>query len=260
MKDAPHLDGFEGLIGDTNMAKTTTPIIDSNELSPLLFVKNAIGYADTIKGISDLQEKQIAYKEALIPFFKAHENDDWRTLGPIVEDALIKAEMTDIVSKKGALKTCFEKKIMPTDTHADRLRKAKTWISWTGKTIPNSYTAKHVDAKANQPKPDMSKTIEAVTAAIQTTTATATATAPSAPKASEKKGEIARPNVTTSDSITTSEYWDTLYGQFIKHGMTAFYIKALAGALNTTESALFKTMTAVHDDIMAQAQKIEAKK
>ena len=243
-----------------NTTTTTIVVVDSNELSPLLFVKNAIGYADTIKGISDLQDKQSAYKDALIPFFKAHENDEWKTLGPIVEEALIKAEMTDIVSKKGALKTCFEKKIMPTDTHADRLRKAKTWISWTGKTIPNSYTAKHVDAKANQPqpKPDMTKTIEAV-AAMQT----ATASTPSTPKATPaaQKGEIARPNVTaSSDSITTSEYWNTLYGQFVKHGMTAFYIKALAGALNTTESALFKTMTTVHDDIMAQAQKIEAKK
>ena len=245
-------------------ANTTTTVVDSNELSPLLFVKNAIGYADTIKGISDLQDKQSAYKEALIPFFKAHENDDWKTLGPIVEEALIKSEMTDIVSKKGALKTCFEKKIMPTDTHADRLRKAKTWISWTGKTIPNSYTAKHVDAKANQPqpKPDMSKTIEAV-AAMQSATASppSTPSTPSTPKSTAQKGEIARPNVTaSSDSITTSEYWNTLYGQFVKHGMTAFYIKALAGALNTTESALFKTMTTVHDDIMAQAQKIEAKK
>jgi len=236
---------------------TTETTIDTNELSPLLFVKNAMGYADTIKGITDLQTKQTAYKDAMIPFFKAHENDDWKTLGPIVKDALIKAEMADVTSKHGALKTCFEQKILPTDSHADRLRKAKTWISWTGKTVPNTYTAKHVDAKANQPaeapKPDMTKTIEAV-AAMQTATA-------STPKASEKKGEIARPNVTaSSDSITTSEYWDTLYGQFIKHGMTAFYIKALAGALNTDESALFKTMTTVHDDIMAQAMKIEAKK
>lgn len=240
---------------DTNMTTETT--IDTNELSPLLFVKNAMGYADTIKGISDLKAKQTAYKDALIPFFKAHENDDWKTLGPIVKDALIKAEMADVTSKHGALKTCFEKKIMPTDSHADRLRKADTWISWTGKVVPNTYKAKHVDAKANQPKPDMTKTIEAVKTAIQTASAPTSA---SAVKATEKKGEIARPNVTASDSLTTSEYWDTLYAQFMKHGMTAFYIKALAGALNTDESALFKTMTTVHNDLMTQAQKIEAKK
>jgi hypothetical protein len=248
---------------ETNMTTETT--IDTNELSPLLFVKNAMGYADTIKGISDLQAKQTAYKDAMIPFFKAHENDDWKTLGPIVKEALIKAEMADVTSKYGALKTCFEQKILPTDSHADRLRKAKTWISWTGKTVPNTYTAKHVDAKANLPIPNMIKTSEAVNRAaieaLEKSTAVIEAGKEiSAVKASEKKGEIARPNVTASDSLTTSEHWDTLYAQFMKHGMTAFYIKALAGALATDESALFKTMTTVHNDLMTQAQKIEAKK
>jgi len=257
LKDAPHLDGFEGLIGDTNMTAKTETTIDTNELSATLFVKNALGYADAQKAMADLKTKSDDCAHAMLPFLKANAKEDWKILGKAIKEALTALSVPDINGKLGAFKTCFEKQIMPTDLNADRLRKAETWISWTGKTVPNSYTAKHVDAKANQPAPNMTKTIEAVKTAIQSAGAPS---APSAPKASEKKGEIARPNVTASDTLTTSEYWDTLYGQFVKHGMTAFYIKALAGALNTTESALFKTMTTVHDDIMAQAQKIEAKK
>ncbi len=241
-------------------AKTETTIVDSNELSATLFVKNALGYADAQQAMADLKTKSDDCAHAMLPFLKANAKEDWKILGKAIKEALIALNIPDINGKLGAFKTCFEKQIMPTQVNADRLRKAETWISWTGKTIPNSYTAKHADAKANQPKPDMTKTIEAVKAVIQSQIDGPHQFVPSAPKATEKKGEIARPNVTASDTLTTSEYWDTLYGQFIKHGMTAFYIKALAGALNTTESALFKTMSTVHDDIMAQAQKIEAKK
>ena len=244
----------------TAKTETTTTIIDSNELSATLFVKNALGYADAQQAMADLKTKSDDCANAMLPFLKANATEDWKILGKAIKEALTVLNIPDVNGKLGAFKTCFEKQIMPIHLNADRLRKAETWISWTGKPVPNTYKPVHSDAKANQPQPapNMAKTIEAV-AAIQT----AVASTPSTPSATAtaQKGEIARPNVTaSSDSITTSEYWDTLYGQFVKHGMTAFYIKALAGALNTTESALFKTMTTVHDDIMAQAQKIEAKK
>lgn len=229
----------------------------------LSFVKDCATYRTNSARLDKLKDEQAELiskngelRKAIVPVFKSLSAHKWGEIKADIKNAIVEAEIADVDGLLGVLRTSFEYKILPTQANADRLRKAEKWVNWLGIVVPNTYKAVQVKKEEPQPKPDMTKTIEAVTTAIQT----ATATAPSAPKASEKKGEIARPNVTASDTLTTSEYWDTLYGQFVKHGMTAFYIKALAGALNVTESSLFKTMTTVHDDIMAQAKKIEAKK
>ena len=247
------------------MTAKTTNTADTTLL--LSFVKDCATYRTNSARLDKLKDEQAELvskngelRKAIVPVFKSLSAHKWSAIKADIKSAIVEAEIADVDGLLGVLRTSFEYKILPTQANADRLRKAEKWVNWLGIVVPNTYKAVQVKKEEPQPTPDMSKTIEAVTNAIQTATAS-TPSAPSAPKATEKKGEIARPNVTaTSDSITTSEYWDTLYGQFVKHGMTAFYIKALAGALNTTESALFKTMTTVHDDIMAQAKKIEAKK
>jgi nitrogen fixation protein FixH len=245
---------------------TTTNTTDKALL--LSFVADCTAYQSNSARLDKLKEEQSELvskngdlRKAIVPVFKSLSAHKWNAIKADIKNAIIEAEIKDVDGLLGVLRTSFEYKILPTQANADRLRKAEKWVNWLGIVVPNTYKAvqtKPVEAEAT--KPDMTKTIEAVKTAIQTASAPSTETA-SAVKATEKKGEIDRPNVSaSSDSLTTSEHWDTLYAQFMKHGMTAFYIKALAGALNTDESALFKTMTAVHNDIMAQAQKIEAKK
>lgn len=209
-------------------------------------VKAMNGYAALQESVERMNQKKGELRLVIVPFIKANMGKDkWtKQLNKQVKDAIESIPVglcSDKVGLLGVIKTCCEYGIMPTTVNANRLRKLnKTWTTVDGKIIPNRYEIVH----SEKPTPALTeaeaekivdKQIEAMDkeetkkataslnkeeSALDLATMT-TPTAPVKPTTPQKttgKGDIPRPNITSSDEpLSPREHCAILLDQLFKN-------------------------------------------
>lgn len=215
-------------------------------------VKAMNGYAALQESVERMNQKKGELRLVIVPFIKANMGKDkWtKQLNKQVKDAIESIPVglcSDKVGLLGVIKTCCEYGIMPTTVNANRLRKLnKTWTTVDGKIIPNRYEKVH----AEKPTPSLTeaeaekivdKQIENMEKAHEKQAgarldkmanvldlATMTTPTPEAPIAASTKavtpqkaavkGEIPRPNVSSSDEpLSAREHCAILLDQLFKN-------------------------------------------
>jgi hypothetical protein len=215
------------------------------ELSPVeAFITDCLAYSSNAVRIAALKEEQAGLvsanselRKTIVPFFKEHKDDKWSKLGKDIKAAIVAAGVKDVDGLLGVLKTSFEYKILPTEQNADRLRKRETWVSWSGTVVPNTYGKVHVPkteataaAAAPTPTPTPTPTpatkLEAFQKAVDSlippeTTQDKPIAAPAKPTTPQKavpKGEITRPNISSTDEpLSAREHCTILLDQLFKN-------------------------------------------
>jgi hypothetical protein len=179
-----------------------------------------------------------AWKEKRVLFYPIVKELEW----PIRDDDDIPGE-EDAEAKKraeariaawlGVIRTCLEYQILPTDRNADRLRKARTWtaLNGHGKVNPNwvdpkaSTIAPTTPASEEKPAPAPATKLEAFQKAVESLIPPTTPEAPKAastkpatPQKATAKGEIARPNISsTEEPLSPHEHCALLLDQLFKN-------------------------------------------
>jgi len=201
-------------------------------------------YATDSKTVSELKTRLESARLVLEPVIKANiipvgDNKAWKEkralFYPIVkalewpqDDDAIPGEEDKAEAKKaearivawlGVIRTCLEYQILPTDKNADRLRKAKTWtaLNGNGKVNPN-----WVDPKAPAPPTKLEAFQKAVDSLIPPETTQdkpiAASAKPVVTQKAQVKGEVARPNVSSSDEpLSAREHCAILLDQLFKN-------------------------------------------
>ena len=231
----------------TKTAKTEKAVIHAETAE---FISQALAYQksaevrDTAMALlEDARNSMNGFRKSMVPFMQKHRTDDWATgwkkLSPVIKEELSKMEGTDAVGWLGVFKTCFQYKVMPIRSNADRMRKAKSWINWAGVTVQNTYGKVH--AKAETPK-----TNEPPKASAQQST----------PKAEPPKTV----NVAADDAMTPFDVWNQYFDRFMEHGVTHHYLGKLAGLMNVQPIELQVAMVKAKADLNADAERLLAKK
>jgi hypothetical protein len=251
-------------------------------------------FAEAQDVLTDLAKAAIEARAMLIENFKrAPKEWTWDKVKDEVKTLVDAAPIKDKVGALGALKTAFEYKILPVTLNADRLRKLKSWTDWTGKPVANSYGKVHTKPGAGQKSQTITNAI--VPPAAPTPIANAIAgqimdkpvvpdavvvqnvdkpippvvTLPPAQKpatAQKPAGASAVPpsevkpltaNVNGTDDLTPFEHWNGLFDQFMRHGVTAHYVKALGHVLKVDPNTLALAMGQARKDLTEQAAKLK---
>jgi hypothetical protein len=232
------------------------------------FVNNCIGYSANSVRISALKEEQAGLvaanselRKSIVPFFKAHASEKWSKLGKEIKAAIVTAGVKDVDGLLGVLKTSFEYKILPTEQNADRLRKRETWVSWAGVVVPNTYGKVHAEKPApatTAPATTAPATTAPATTAPATTAPATTAPATTAPAASVKattpqsaaaKGDVPRPNVSSTDApISAREHCELLLDRLFKNeSFRGEFAPILATMLDSNVSTVTRCLVEARD-------------
>jgi hypothetical protein len=276
---------------DTLEATTPKPLTLKKLIGDMLL------FAESQDVMTELARAAIEARAMLINNFKqAPAEWTWDKVKGEVKELIEASPIKDKTGALGAMKTCFEYRILPVTLNADRLRKLKSWSSWEGKPIANTYGKVHTKPGAGQKAkveppaqpnlPDASTIVPAALAnaivppAAQTPVANAIAgqrvdkpvtVLPAAQKPatvqkpagasavplSEVKPLTANVNGTDPDELSPFEHWGVMFDQFMRHGVTAHYVKALGHVLNVKPDALALAMGQARKDLMTQAEKLK---
>lgn len=132
-------------------------------------IRGVVTYASSSETIERAQSARFESRKVVVDFVRMAHDQQWKTISKPIKaaiDSLAVGIVADKVGLLGVIKTCCEYSIMPTTLNADRLRKAKTWTTLEGKTVPNSYGKVHTKSGAGKKAPaqlDASKTATAAT-------------------------------------------------------------------------------------------------
>ena len=217
----------------TKTAKTEKAVIHAETAE---FISQALAYQksaevrDTAMALlEDARNSMNGFRKSMVPFMQKHRTEDWATgwkkLSPIIKEELSKMEGTDAVGWLGVFKTCFQYKVMPIRSNADRMRKAKSWINWAGVTVQNTYGKVHAKAET--------------------------------PKTNEPPKTV---NVAADDAMTPFDVWNQYFDRFMEHGVTHHYLGKLAGLMNVQPIELQVAMVKAKADLNADAERLLAKK
>ena len=234
----------------TNKTASNKTASDKDSLKKLVTL--ALEYAQAMETVTDLKAKSEKLREQMMPILKANEHVEWKVLGKDIKELLIDANVPDVTGKLGVFKTCFEHKVMPISFNADRFRKLKSWVSWSGLSKPNTYTPKHK-------KP----------AAIPADTPASTLPAQAAPVAKGKPKVPAGTDTTkkavssttaadgtgSEQALKPSELWNSQFQAFVHNPLTPVFIETLAALLVVEKSKLTAAMTTAASDLLKQAAK-----
>lgn len=220
------------------MTNTNTTL--NNEFSTL--VESAIAFAMSTAILRDAKSTAELARETMVPILRAHAKDSWKTLNKGIKDALTAQKMStaQVTAWLGVFKTCFEYKILPTDSNSDRLRKADSWINWSGSKVPNTY------GKVHAPKPEAVK--------AETAAPVVTNVPPQAAPAAKAKAPVVTP-AKVDDAMSPFEVWGMHFDKFMDHGVNVYYMKKLAGLLNMESDALNKAMRQAKADLEVDAKR-----
>jgi len=206
----------------TKMEKQASNVVDLNAV-----VLGFVAYGTAEETIERLQTRKTESRKIIADFVRANKDADWKKLQKPIKaavEALSIGLVSDKVGLLGTIKTCVEYGIMPTTLNADRLRKAKTWTTLDGKIVPNGYEKKHAP-KVEAATPPATK-LEAFQKAVDSlippeTTQDKPIAASAKPVVTQKaqvKGEVARPNVSSSDEpLSPREHCAILLDQLFKN-------------------------------------------
>ena len=231
-------------------ASNTNTKTNTDDLT--VFVAMALAYASAIEQASDLKAKAENLREQMLPILKAHEKEEWKTLGKKIKAALVAAKVSDINGKLGVFKTCFEYKIMPTTFNADRLRKMKTWVAWSGFNTTNKYEAKHVQ-KPTAITADMP--VSALPAQDAPTAKGKPKVPAGNPVPAKPSSSVTADGTGSADALKPSELWNSQYQAWVHNPLTPAFIETLAALLVVEKSKLTAAMTTAASDLLKQAAK-----
>ena len=249
----------------TKTAKTEKAVIHAETAE---FISQALAYQksaevrDTAMALlEDARNSMNGFRKSMVPFMQKHRTEDWATgwkkLSPIIKEELSKMEGTDAVGWLGVFKTCFQYKVMPIRSNADRMRKAKSWINWAGVTVQNTYGKVHAKAetpKTNEPPKAAPK------ASAQQSTAKVEPPKASAQQSTPKAEPPKTVNVAADDAMTPFDVWNQYFDRFMEHGVTHHYLGKLAGLMNVQPIELQVAMIKAKADLNADAERLLAKK
>jgi hypothetical protein len=227
-------------------------------------VNNMLEYASNSDVVVEAQAKAIAARANLVKGLKQLKETSWKKVSTEVKEVIEASSIKDKVGALGALKTAFEYRILPNTLNADRLRKAATWTSFEGKTVPNTYGKVHT-------KPGAGQKASVINAAPQPAPVVPTGTKPDAsvPTAPAKmvnakptedeKPDVVRETVSheIAPDLTPFEHWKILFDQFMGHGVTTHYTVGLAKILNIPAPVLAKAIGQAKADLMAKAKTLK---
>lgn len=267
---------FEGM----TMTKQASNVVDMGAI-----VRGFVAYAESTETIERAQSVRFGSRKIVADFVRANHDKQWKTIQKPIKaaiDGITVGIVKDKVGLLGVVKTCIEYSIMPTTLNADRLRKAKTWVSVDGKNIPNTYGKVHTVAgagkKASTPTPtalnpvlsaaDAEKIVDKQIAAIDKEetkkaaaaldkmesvldTATMTPSKATTPQKDTSKVEIARANVSNSDApIPAREHCGILLDQLFKNeSFRQEYAPILALMLDVEKSTLTRCLVQARDEM-----------
>lgn len=175
---------------------------------------------------AELISKNGELRKSIVPVFKSLSAHKWSAIKADIKTAIEEAKISDIDGLLGVLKTAFEYKILPTQANADRLRKAKTWVNWSGIVIPNTYKKVHAE-KAPEPAPATEPTAQANVTAPTAQTIPASATPAVQPKPSVS-GAPATVSVNVSaPDMSPNDLWVQACTQFMNFKLTAIAFESI---------------------------------
>lgn len=206
-------------------------------------VESAMAFVTASAILDEAKKTAELARETMVPILRAHVKDDWKVISKAIKAAMTCMGVLNEAQKTawlGVFKTCFEYKILPTDSNADRLRKRETWINWNGSKIPNTY------GKVHAPK-------------VEPVKAEAPKVEPVKPAPTVKGGPSVSKPVISEDAMTPFDVWATYFDRFIEHGVTTHYIQTLAGLLGTDSKELALAMVTAKRDLVAKAEAVTKK-
>ena len=210
--------------------------ITANEKALLVsFVTDCTAYQTNSARLDKLKDEQAELiskngelRKAIVPVFKAFSAHKWNAIKADIKTAIEEAKISDVDGLLGVLKTSFQYKIMPTQQNADRLRKTKTWVNWSGIVVPNTYEGVHAKktetAKLEETIDSAKQTIaelQSIESAKNAQTAPAGDTPLVQPKPAVKGSpESISVNVSAPD-MNPAELWVQACTQFMNFKLTA---------------------------------------
>jgi len=266
------------------MTKQASNVVDMGAI-----VRGFVAYAESTETIERAQSVRFESRKIVADFVRANHDKQWKTIQKPIKaaiDGIAVGIVKDKVGLLGVVKTCIEYSIMPTTLNADRLRKAKTWVSVDGKNIPNTYGKVHTKEgagkKASAPtvpaNPVLSaadaekivdKQLEAIDKAETKKAsssldkvgnaldlATMTPSKATAPQTGQGKGEIPRANVSNSDApIHPIEHCSLLLDQLTKNeAFREIYAPILAIMLEVDKVTLTRCIVQARDEMVRGAK------
>ena len=238
------------------MTKQATNSVDMGAI-----VRGFVSYAESTETIERAQSVRFESRKIVADFVRANHDKEWKKIQKPIKaaiDGIAVGIVKDKVGLLGVVKTCIEYGIMPTTLNADRLRKAKTWVSVEGKNVANTYGKVHKVAGAGQTaKPTEIANAPTVPALAQTQTATApqadTPKAPSVkpatPQTAQPKAEIPRANVSSSEEpIPAREHCGILLDQLFKNeSFRSEFAPILAACLDSNVATVTRCLVEARD-------------
>lgn len=212
-------------------------------------------YATAYKIREDAAATMEHFRISIVDTMKGWKSEkrEWKSIAPEMKKVLIEigVKTPDVAKKLQLHKLVYEYKILPTDLNPTRLSSAKSWISWTGIRVENTYQKQKATNSGG-------KTPAAPTPAPNGTSTIVTALPPQA--APTKKVDKATPTAdgTGSESACTPfELFQTRFTAFTRDEVTPHYLKTLAALLKVEPAALTKAMTAAFADLCKQAAQVK---
>jgi len=182
-------------------------------------VRGFVAYAESSETIERAQSIRVESRKIVAEFIRTNKGTEWKRIQKPIKaaiDGIAVGIVKDKVGMLGVVKTCIEYSIMPTTLNADRLRKAKTWTTLEGKIVPNGYSKVHAP-KPETPAATMATTATTAPAPTQTIPEAASAK-PVAAQKTAAKGDIPRPNISSSDEpLSPREHCAILLDQLFKN-------------------------------------------
>jgi hypothetical protein len=235
----------------------------SNTVDMGAIVRGFVAYAESTETIERAQSVRFESRKIVADFVRANHGKDWKKIQKPIKaaiDGIAVGLVKDKIGLLGVVKTCIEYSIMPTTLNADRLRKAKTWISVDGKSIPNGYNKVHAEKPALAPEapPAPTSKLESFQKAVDALLPPETApegpkvvpVKPATPQKSVGKGEVVRVNVSGDSEapISSREHCAILLDQLFKNdAFRAEFAPILATMLDSNVATVTRCLVESRD-------------
>ena len=229
------------------MEKQASNVIDMGAI-----VRGFVAYAESSETIERAQSVRFESRKIVADFVRANHDKEWKKIQKPIKvaiDGIAVGLVKDKVGLLGVVKTCIAYGIMPTTLNADRLRKAKTWTDLNGKIIPNGYEKKHAE------KPATAAPTTPTTPATPEAAPAKPVAAPAKPVAAQKdavKGEVPRPNVSSSEEpISAREHCAILLDQLFKNeSFRSEFAPILAVMLDSNVATVTRCLVEARDAML----------
>ena len=253
-------------------------------------IRGFVAYAESSETIERAQSVRFESRKIVADFVRANHDKQWKTIQKPIKaaiDGIAVGIVKDKAGLLGVVKTCIEYGIMPTTLNADRLRKAKTWVSVDGKNVANTYGKVHTKEGAGK-KPSaptvpalnpvlsvddaekiVDKQLEAIDKAETKKAAAAldemenvldlatmTTSKATTTQKGTAKGEVPRANVNNSDApIPAREHCSILLDQLFKNeSFRSEYAPILSLMLDVEKATLTRCLVQARDEMVRGAK------